>query len=170
MGLALGMNRSILLSLTTIGAVVGLFASAATFAAFTSSDTESGSVTAGSVTIDVFGSPGSALSFDPGATGCPTALAPGDTCTETVNVTNNGTLPVTISLAPGSPSISIVDSIAPAGCAAGDWSTLAGAFGDSTLAPGQTTTFTLDVTLLSAAVNGCQGETATVTATVDATS
>lgn len=173
-GLALGMNRSILLSLTTIGAVVGLFASAATFAAFTSSDTESGSVTAGTVAInaqgDVTGTATNGLSFDPGAAGCPLALAPGNTCTETVHVKNVGSLPVTVSFA-GPPTVTNFETVGTGvtmpDCTAGDWITT-GTLAATAVAPGAEVTFPVTIQLHPSANNGCQGESPLVSVTVTA--
>lgn len=165
------LSKSMMLSFATIGAVLSLFTAATTFAAFTASDTETGSVTAGTVTINLDGddlSGGTSLLFDAPALSCPSPMAPGNACTADVTVTNTGTVPVTLALAAGSPSLTVVDSVAPAGCAAGDWTVTAAGLAPS-LTPGGSDTFTVVVTLLIGAVNGCQGETANVSLTVEAT-
>lgn len=167
------LTRSMLLSVTMIGAVLAVFAAASTFAAFTSSDTDSGTVTAGTATIRLQGTaatPGE-ITFGPGAAGCPVNLAPGNSCVATVTVTNEGSLAVVLTPDPTTDiDVSTTDTVDPAGCTPADWSASAGTFVDPNLDPGESTTFELTVTLDGAANNGCQGETATVEVTVAAES
>ena len=164
------MTRSMLLSVTVIGAVLAVFATASTFAAFTTSDSDSGTVTAGDVEIDVHGTDNPGLVFNDPIASCPSPMAPGDSCTATVTVENIGSLPV--QLIPDPPTASVVtsESLVPAGCTDGDWSAVASFFDDAFLDPGDIANFTVTVTLDALANNGCQGETATVTVTVDAES
>lgn len=167
----LGLSRSTLLSLITICTVLVLFATGATFAAWTNSNSASGTVTASAVTIDVIGSPGPGLSFTTGG-GCtgPT-MSQGETCTETVKVTNLSTT-TSVTLAP---PVAVVSSITsdfdPVGCAnvASNWLVVADSPGSLGLSPLAFTTFDVTVTLGGSAEDGCQGETATITVTVSAT-
>ena len=168
------MKRSILLSLLVIGTAVGLIAGAGTFASFTDTDNDKGTVTAGNVEIEVAGF--GTLDFDVPVASCPSPMAPGDECTAEVNVQNMGTLPVTL-------SDPVVDVTAVTGgedtCTAADWTTGFTAYGyEGTGLELSTTTgdpnddgadFTVTVKLNDAAQEGCQGATAEVTVTVTAT-
>ncbi len=163
------MKRSILMSLVVIGAVVALLAGGATFAPFTDSDSDKGEVTAGNVEIEVLGT--GTLTFDAPVVSCPSPMAPGDTCTASVQVQNTGDLTVTLS----DPSHSITNVSGGEGtCDAGDWTTATANLSytpDVTnVAPGGVKTFNAKVTLDSDAQEGCQGATAEVTVEVTATS
>jgi len=163
------MKRSILMSLVVIGAAVALLAGGATFAPFTDTDSDSGSVTAGNVEITVEGT--GTLKFDAPAVSCPTPMAPGDTCTASVEVTNTGDLTVTLS----DPSHSITAVTGGEGyCDASDWTTATANVSytpDVTkVAPLGTKTFNVKVTLKPDAEQGCQKATADVKVEVTATS
>jgi len=166
------MTRSMLLSVTMIGAVLAVFAAASTFAAFTSSDSDSGSVTAGTVNITVEGTGAPGLVFTTGSAGCDLALAPGDICgPDTVTVTNNGPLAVTL----GTPSADYTGGLSS--CNPGPSSALSSTIDNLSYTPGVTVvaasgTQTFDITaeLDAAADNACQGLSGTVTVTVEATS
>ncbi len=170
----LGLSRSTLLSLLTICTALAMFATGATFA-LTGSDTATGSVTSGTfaIEIDVFGAGASgALAFTTGAVSCPTNLQPGQFCTATVSVKNNGSFPINLGIPSTTPSgTASTTDVAPAGCTDAHWpveiDTTANPY-DSVLAAGATTTFLVKVTLDAAAPLGCQNETATVTVTVGA--
>ena len=91
----LHLPRSVLLSMAVIGGALALLAAGGTFAVFTESDTDTGTVTAGNVEITVEGTGAPGLVFN-GASECPAALAPGDTCQDVVTVLNVGSLDVTL--------------------------------------------------------------------------
>ncbi len=171
----LGLSRSTLLSLLTICTALAMFATGATFA-LTGSDSATGSVTSGefAIEIDVFGTGAAgALSFSPGAISCPTNLQPGQFCTATVSVKNNGSFPIGLGIPSTTPSgtATTTDTSLPAGCTNSNWpvdiDTTTNPY-ETPLAGGATTTFLVKVTLDAAAPLGCQNETATVTVTVGA--
>jgi hypothetical protein len=165
---ALPLSRTSLLSLATICVTVALFATGATYA-ITSSDSATGKVTAASAAINVYGSgPSEAIDFTTGSTNCPNALAPGDTCgPATVTVTNLSPNPV--SLTGPTKSLTATDAVWPTGCdnSTTNWLVFTTGLITSTLMPGESTTFTVSIKMQSGAVPGCQGETATVTVTVN---
>jgi hypothetical protein len=165
----LPLSRTSLLSLATIVSTITLFATGATYAVWSGSGSASGTVTATAVNIFVEGSPGPGLSFASGA-GCSGAMSQGEVCIESVKVTNNGTSTVTLTSPPTAVVTSVTDSVSPSGCTnvATNWSVAADALSNTTLNPGQNTTFDVTVTLGLSAHNGCQGETATITVTVNA--
>ncbi len=167
----LGLSRSTLLSLLVMVSTVGIFATGATFAAWTASDTATGTVTAATVSIDVFGDgAGGVLLFDDPIASCPQPMRPNDTCTATVTVTNAGSLPVSLTFLAGSPSVATTDAQGVAGCLPSHWSVVEGSQSlPAGLAAGASGPFSLDVTLSASAPDGCQGETATVSVTVVAT-
>ena len=83
------MKRSILISLLVIGAAATLLG-AGTFATWNTSGSDSGTITAGALAIQVEGS-GASLGFSGSSGRCPNAVMPGDSCSDTdVTVTNNG--------------------------------------------------------------------------------
>lgn len=165
---SLGLSRSILLSVVTIAAMLAVFATATTFAAFTSSDSDSGEVTAGTVSIEVLGT--GTLNFTGGSLNCPSAIAPGDICgPDEVTVTNNGDLAVTLSdpVVSATGDLSTCDGGGHLGATTGAQSYTA----DSTvLAPGEFATFEISAALDGVAGNDCQSQTGTVTVEVTATS
>lgn len=135
-------------------------------AAFSATASDTGDVTAGSADITAFGT--GTLAFDVGCVN-EDNLAPGDSCTDVVTVTNTGTLTLYLSPATATPSgtLSTCD-------ADGDLTAGAGAYSpDNVLlaAPAaladRQATFTVTVTLLSAVDDeDCEGATGTVTASV----
>jgi predicted ribosomally synthesized peptide with SipW-like signal peptide len=153
-------------SLVAIVAVAAV--TVGTMAAFTNSDFDDGTVNAGTVIIDVVGSEPNTLDF---ATSCPTPLAPGDSCTDIVTVTNNGSLAVTLS----EPAHDITDVSGgvgdPENCSSYSTSVNANYTADSEqIAPGDSATFDVTVTLIDEPdQNDCQGTTATVQVSVTAT-
>lgn len=157
------MKRSILMSLLVIGGAIALLAGAGTFAPFTSTDSDSGDVTAGTVAITVVGT--GTIDFASGDLGCDLNLAPGDTCgPDTVTVENTGSLPVTLSDPVPSESGDLET------CGDGDnLTTTVGALSDTTLDPTETATFDVEVTLEADADNDCQGATGTIEVEVTAT-
>ena len=172
------MKRSILMSLFVIGAMASLVA-VGTWAQFTDSGTGSGTVTAGTVDIVLDGDVDDNidLTFNSDA-GCPSPMAPGDTCTDTVGITNDA-------------STLAIDYTATAEVTAGkecdddnvgdDFTVSVGHFVDTTVNPGtndtnhfpaglaDSETFHVHVTLDAAVDDDCQGDSATVTLTVSAT-
>jgi predicted ribosomally synthesized peptide with SipW-like signal peptide len=86
------MRRSILFSLMVIGAVIAVVAGASTFSAFTSSDSISGTVTAGKLKVDLDQTSGTEIdtTFTLGnGTDCDTGeMAPGDDCVVNLTVQN----------------------------------------------------------------------------------
>jgi hypothetical protein len=165
------MKRSILVSLLVIGTVGAFTFGTGTFAPFTAEDSDSGTITAGGVSISVEGT-GASLDFDSGAAGCDDAVLPGDTCgPDTVTVTNTGTVDLTIT------SIASSEAGDLEVCGDGDNLTttttaLTDVAGDgaAALAAGDSETFDVDVTLEGDATNDCQGDSGTVTVTVTASS
>ena len=153
--------KSVLLSVLTVGAMAAVVGGA-TFAPFTSTDSATGSVTAGKVSIDVNEAGlGGTLAFTVGLD-CPVGpLAPGDSCTASVHVENTSTLPTMLTLAntsvevDGDPGTCFVVSAAPAPVA---------------LAAGADYDYTVTVTLDLAAPNSCQGDSVSVTTTATASS
>lgn len=169
----LGLSRSTLLSLITICATLAIFATGATFA-LTTSDSASGSVTAGTfIAIDVRGTGAAsalAFSFAPSSATCPSALLPGDSCRAQVTVENTGFVPLTLDAPTTSPDgfAAVNDSAAPPGCTGASWPVTLGALDGSELAPHATRTFVVTVTLAVDAPLACQNETAVVTVSVNA--
>jgi hypothetical protein len=168
-------TKSMMLSFATLATVLGLFTAASTFAAFTAEDTETGFVKAGYVTINAQGDLGAVatdgLSFLlGGVTDCTIGMAPGDTCSETVHVTNNGTLPVTVS-AP-LPVVTNFEQfntgVLLPDCTVGDWP-VTGTLASTVVNPGDSTSYVITVQLHPAASNGCQAEAPTISVTVSAT-
>jgi predicted ribosomally synthesized peptide with SipW-like signal peptide len=161
------MKRTILVSLLVVGAALALLAGGATFAPFTDTDSDSGDVAAGTVDIEVLGT--GTLDFSAGDPGCPAAMAPGDTCgPDTVTITNNGSLSVTLS----DPAVTYSGDLST--CDGGgklSASTSAQSYtADVTvLDPTDTATFDISATLDSSAGDDCQGATGTVTVAVTAT-
>ena len=164
---SLPLSRTTVLSLVTICATVALFATGATFA-ITSSDSAAGTVTAASASITVDGTgTGGSISFATG-TNCPGALNPGDTCgPDTITVTNVSAQVLT--LTGPTHTITVTDTVNPTGCnnTTDTWVVTTTPLGTSTLNPAGTTTFQVSVRLQPLAHAGCQGETATVTVTVN---
>jgi hypothetical protein len=168
---ALPLSRTTLLSLITICTTVALFATGATFA-ITSSDSAAGTVTAASAAITVDGTGGGgSISFAAG-TNCPGALNPGNTCgPDLITVTSASATP--LSLTGPVSGVAVVDSHSPAGCdgSTTNWLVTTTPLTTSTLSGlGSTATFEVSVRLQAGAVAGCQGETATVTVTVNSAS
>lgn len=166
------MKRSILFSLLVIGAVVALVAGAGTFAPFTTSDDDAGEVTATTLSITVAGT--GTLDFSTGDAGCPTDLLPGDTCEDTVTVTNFSGVEVEIT------DVSIVESDPLEDCALGnslstvtDPADPTGTILDASGGPNDSTQFDIEVTFsptgTQAQIDDCQGDTGTVEVTVTAT-
>jgi spore coat-associated protein N len=160
-------KRSILLSVLIIGAVAALVG-AGSWAAFTDSGTASGTVTAGTVDIKLNGSDTASLTFS-SAPGCPNAMAPGDSCTATVTVTNGNSslaLDYTIGTPTVTPSNSSCTSFSASVTSPTD---TAGDPGHMPAGAPDSETFDVTVTLASSAGNECQGASATVSVPVNAT-
>lgn len=157
------MKRSILLSLLIIGAVTTLLGSG-TLAAFTTFSSDSGVVKAGSIGITVRGSGANTLIFTGSGGNCPDNLFPGNSCSDTVTVTNVSAVPVKIA--------TVTPSEAGALDTCGDGDSLSTSTSPSIigniLAPGGTATTTVTTTLEAAANASCMGQSATVTVLVAA--
>jgi len=165
------------MSLLVIGAVGAFMFGAGTFAPFTDSASDSGTITAGTVSITVEGT-GASLDFELVATATDCDLvAPGDVCDDIVTVANTGNFEVTLSPSPAG----AVESGDLETCGDGDQlSTVVGAYTDvatdgvTTLAAGDSETFTVTTTFSASSTqvltDTCQGDQGTVTVTVDATS
>lgn len=156
------MKRSILLSLLVIGAAATLLG-AGTFAKFTTSGSDSGTLTAASLSIEVKGS-GASLAFSGSGGNCPNALLPGNTCSDpAVTVTNKSAIPVTIT------GVSAWEAGLLETCGDGDsLTTTITTPPTGTLAPGASKTFGVTVTFDATATTDCQGKSATVQVTVAA--
>ena len=157
------MKRSILISLLVIGAAAALLG-AGTFATWTTSGSDSGTITAGGLAIQVKGS-GASLAFSGSGARCPNKVMPGDICNDTVTVTNNSTTNVTITAVDASESGGDLDT-----CGDGDTLTtttipnITGAI----LAPGGKTSFTITTTFEATAGSDCQGRSALIVVVVTA--
>ena len=164
------MKRSILVSLLAIGAATAFMVGGGTFAPFTDTDFDSGTITAlGSVDITVAGTGTLDFELVASTTDCD-AIVPGDACDDVVTVTNNNATTVTIT-AP-----TVVESGDLETCGDTDsLSTVLGALSDPqsngslVLGGNEAETFTVTTTLEGTADNTCQGDTGTVTVTVVAT-
>ena len=163
------MKRSILMSLLVIGSVGAFMFGTGTFAPFTDTASDSGTITAGTVDITVAGTGTLDFELVASSTDCDT-IGPGDACDDTVTVTNAGATTVTIA----SPTYTEVGALET--CSDGDsLSTVLGALSDPqsngalVLGVGEAETFTVTTTLEASASDDCQGDTATVTVTVVAT-
>lgn len=162
------MKRSILLSLLVIGAAGAFMFGTGTFAPFTATDSDEGTITAGTVSITVLGS--GTLDFTDGAGGCDSAVLPGDTCgPDTVTVTNTGTVDVTLSSPNVTPSgdLSTCDG---GGNLSGATTSLSYTPDTTVIAPNGTATFDITATLDGSAGNDCMGDSGTVNVAVTATS
>jgi predicted ribosomally synthesized peptide with SipW-like signal peptide len=171
MSMLLSLPRTVFFSVAIIAGAISLVAAGSTLAAFTTEDTDTGTVTAGTVEITVEGADTPGLVFVPGTTSCPSPMAPGGECEATVTVTNVGSLPVTLDAATAT-----VDSVDLGGCTANtDFTASAGAYtfegAGPTLSPtaedagDDTATYVVTVTLIADPANECQGATATVSTT-----
>lgn len=158
--------RKILISMLTIGAVVSALVTAATFAPFTDEGSGSGTVTAGTISVDVNAASGGTFTFEPTAT-CEN-MAPGDDCTASVTITNSGSLSATYVVTVSQTDNSCFSSSLSneAGLESGDLEP-----GDlhSDHDAGDSHTGTLTTTLDDDAGNECQDAPNTVTVTVAAT-
>jgi predicted ribosomally synthesized peptide with SipW-like signal peptide len=152
-----------LLSLLVIGAVAAMVGGAS-YSAFTDSESASGTVTAGSVAVDL--SPTGSGSLVWSGAGCPSPLGQGDSCTADVAVDYTGNLAATFDM-------SLVATESEPGCY-----TVGGVWDPNP--PGAPTTAlptstavaedgTVAITVTLTGGNSCQGETASVTLTVTAT-
>lgn len=160
------MNRSILFSLLAIGVAATVIAIAGTQALFTDTQTASGDVNAGTVSLYLQEGPGDDDTGENEAIFELTEnLLPGQTATNPLQLVNNGTSAWDLD--------SVVFSFAPdAECdatnAGDDWSAVfTGVPIGTIVAPGASVTGSVDVTLAAAVDNDCQGDTVTVTATVN---
>jgi hypothetical protein len=163
------MKRSIVISLLVIGTTVALTLGTGTFAPFTETASDSGTITAGTVNISVAGSGTLDFELVSSTTDCDT-IAPGDACDDVVTVTNLSNTGVSIT----SPTYTEVGNLET--CGDGDsLSTVLGALTDPHsngalfLGVSEAETFTVTTTLEAGANDTCQGESATVTVTVVAT-
>ena len=169
----LRMPRSVLLSVLTIGAALTLLAAGGTFAAFTTSDSDNGDITAATLAIEVIGI-GDSLDFELVTTETPcTAIVPGNVCDALVQVTNNSGVQVTITNRTavatgdlqdcgdgGDNLISVLGAVSDVG---GDTASVLAASAVETFTV--TTTFTPTGTT-QAEVDLCQGQTGNVVVTV----
>lgn len=165
------MRRS-LASLSFVALAAAVLMVGGLYAPFTDTDSDSGTITAGTVSIVVLGTETSLdfeLVSDPG-TDCD-AVFPGDACTDVVLVTNTGDVKVTLS-APSATESGDLETC-------GDGDQLSTAFAPTytpnvtKIGVGGVATFTVTTTFLAsstqALTDDCQGDTGTVEVTVVAT-
>jgi hypothetical protein len=141
------------------------------YAAFTGSGSDSGAITTGYLEIFVLGTDNNTLDYEivgQPAVDCD-AVTPGTVCADRVNVTNIGTVPVTLSLPTAEESGPLED------CYLGD--SLSTAFDDLEYVPDSTVvgpagmvSFRIVTTFDPDADATCAGLTGTVVVTVDAES
>ena len=172
MSTLLSLPRTVFFSVAIIAGALSLVAATSTLAAFTAEDSDTGTVTAGTVSLSVEGAGAPGLVFLPGALDCPDPMAPGDSCVASVTVTNTGSLSVTLAAATAT-----VTDVSVGGCTANtDFTASAGAYtfespGDSILssttadAADDSATYEVTVTLIADPADACQGATATVSTT-----
>jgi predicted ribosomally synthesized peptide with SipW-like signal peptide len=157
------MKRSILLSLLVIGAVAAMV-SGASFSVFSDTESASGTVTAGTVQVDL--TPTGTGSLVWSGAGCPSPLGSGDTCTANVAVNYAGNLAATFAMTLGA-----VESEPGCYTVSGTWdpdppggSTTPLPIASTAAADG-----TVAITVTLSGPNSCQGDTVDVTLTVTAT-
>lgn len=160
------MNRSILFSLLAMATAATVIAVAGTQALFTDTQTASGDVNAGTVNLYLQEGPGDDDTGENEAIfELPENLLPGQTASNPLELVNNGTSAwdldsVTFGFAP--------DAECDASNAGDDWSAVfSGVAPGTVVAPGASVTGSVDVTLNALVDNDCQGDTVTVTATVN---
>ena len=153
------MKRSILLSLLVIGAAATLFGAGA-FAKFSASGSDSGVLTAATLTITVKGT-GSSLAFSGSGGNCPDKLLPGNACSDTVTVTNTSGVAVKITSVTAI-EIGLLDTCGDGDSISSTTIPPIPSIIGTTLAPSATTTFTITATFEATATSDCQGKSATV--------
>jgi hypothetical protein len=160
-------KRSILLSFLIIAVAGTILAVAGTQAFFDDTQTASGDVNAGTLSLHLSeGVNGDDNADDEFIFEVAENLVPGQTATETLELLNNGNTSWKIDTI--TPVIT-PDAECDASNGVDDWTAAingAGLATGTTVTPGNTTSGTVDVTLVSSADNDCQGDLITVTVTV----
>lgn len=159
--------RSILMSLMVIGATGAVMFGAATFAGFTTSGSDAGTITAATLSIEVKGS-GPSLNFDlfGGTTDCDN-IVPDDVCDDlSVKVTNNSGVGVKIT------EIGIVETGTLESCASNNSlvTSVSGLAVNDTIAAAAFIEFGIETTFAptgsQALIDTCQGAAGLVTITI----
>jgi hypothetical protein len=166
------------LVLAMVAAVVLVAVGGIGFAAFTATATVNGTATGGTAELYWSGSPavytsGYVMGCAPSFSGspatvmtlAPTGFAPGDYCQVYETLVNGGNVGVTLSSAPTITGIS-----GGSGCTTGEWTISDNSGAAPALAPGNTYSFEVTVSLNSGVTNECQGATASISDVVTGTS